>query len=169
MPLKNNVIQRQCCLLYHSSKPLLLPSRLRFGWSRLPCRKSSCEGFDFVPDGLLQILSNGLVLTSGTVTLDLGVRVVKYESQSVSFCCSPSAPPTCPTCLLLRRRQTGWTLMADLHPPSTQRRANTFSGSQSWESFSLAIALLQNKFWFNMQNHSGEGIIPPPPNRTHIH
>ena len=63
----------------------------------------------------------------------------------------PSAPPTCPTCLLLRRRQTGWTLMADLHPPSTQRRANTFSGSQSWESFSLAIALLQNKFWFNMQ------------------
>ena len=60
-----------------------------FGWSRILWK---CE-LDFVPDGLLQILSNGLVLTSGTVTLDLGVRVVKYESQSVSFCCSPSAPP----------------------------------------------------------------------------
>ena len=93
MPLKR-MLYKGNCLFYHSSKPLLLPfSRLRLGWSRLPSRKSSCEGFDFVPDGLLQILSNGLVLTSGTVTLDLGVRVVKYESQSVSFCCSLCCPP----------------------------------------------------------------------------
>ena len=85
-------IYRQGCLLNYPFKPLLLPCLLSYGWSKLLCGKLSYAGLDCVPDGLLQILSNGLVLTSGTVTLDLGVRVVKYESQSVSFCCSPSAP-----------------------------------------------------------------------------
>ena len=87
------MLYRQCGLLNYTSKPLLLPCLLSFDLPRILCGKLRIKGFDFAPDGLLQILSNGLVLTSGTVTLDLGVRVVKYESQSVSFCCSPSAPP----------------------------------------------------------------------------